>query len=321
MNFLQFYRHLLSLLSTEGVYRAIATFQALLRQEPFLLHFLKQYNWDTAALRILGLENLEYHNSHTEIELHCALMNLLKEVELSHRLDPDAKASFYVEARRLIESAPRQNEETQQARTRKLLSERYSFSPITIDHLIQIGTLWEFKKKKKILIGDDSKHKIAVLLKGAVRGYYKMGAKKVTFLALVEGAVIADFSRLFDHNDEYRLIFECFEDCEILVFDYADLALKQVQYHEISLDTQKFLEAQLIESLVRLKFLILNDGKQRVKALNGSDRSFLQRFNRKDMACYIALTPEAFARISKGIKESQRKTGEEKSEKTESSEN
>lgn len=311
MNFLQFYRYLLSLLSSKGVYKAIATFQVLLRQESALLHDLKQRSWDTATLSILDLENLAHNKALTEIELHCALMNLMQQVERYHRLHPDAKASFLMEIDSLTSNTSEPGQETERFRIQKLLSELYHFGPVTVEHLLKIGTLLEVKKGRKILIGDDSKQKVAILLRGAVRGYYKKGKNKNTLFALTEGAVIADFIRLFNHEDESKLIFECFEACEILVFNYEDLVIKQVQYHEISLDTQRFLEAQLIESLIRIKFLILNDGKQRVKELTNSDRGFLQRFNRKDMACYIALTPEAFARISKVLKDDKRKPGEE----------
>lgn len=92
------------------------------------------------------------------------------------------------------------------------------------------------------------------------------------------------------------------EPCEALVFNYEDLVIKQIQYLEESLDTQKFLEKQLIESLIRIKSLVLHDGKQRAKELSNK-RELLKRFNRKDLAYYIALTPEAFVRISRGLKE------------------
>lgn len=307
MKFLQFYRYLLSLLSAEGVYRAIATFQVLLRQESALLYDLKQRNWDTPALSILNLENIDHNQAYTEIELHCTLMNLMQQVERYHRLGLDAKSSFHAEVSQFATAHHSITQEADRTRIEKILSELYHFGPVTIKHLLQIGNVLEFKKGRKILIGEESKNRVAILLQGAVRGYYKKAKnKEVTIFALTEGAVIADFGRLFSQKDDSRLIFECFEACEVLVLSYEDLAIKQIQYHEVCLDTQKFLEKQLVESLIRIKSLVLNNGRQRAKELNNK-RELLQRFNRKDLAYYIALTPEALARISKALKENQNK--------------
>jgi len=298
MNFLQFYRYLVDLLSRQGVQQAIAIFQALLRQEPILLHYLKLGSWDAAALHVLNLEKIDPPGAYTELELHCALMNLMQHVDRYHRLNPDAKASFQSPS-----IQPNIQDETKRTRIEKILGGLYQFGSVTIEHILQIGNVIEFKKGRKILIGEESKNKVAILLKGAVRGYYKKEKnKEATLFALIEGAVIADFGRLFSQDDDSKLIFKCFEACEVLVFNYEDLVLKQIQHHEVSLDTQKFLEKQLLESLIRIKSLVLHDGKQRAKELNNR-RELLQRFNRKDLAYYIALTPEAFARISKGLKD------------------
>lgn len=298
MNFLQFYHHLVGLLSTQGVQPAVALFQALLRQEPSLLHYLKLGTWDAPAINVLNLEKIGQQSPYTELDLHCALMNLMQHVDRYYRLNPDTKASFQPPP---IPSNIQ--DEPNRTQIEQILSDLYQFGSVTIEHLLQIGQVVEFKRGRKILIGEESKNRVAILLKGAVRGYYqKAKNKEATLFALIEGAVIADFGRLFSQEDDSKLIFQCFEPCEVLVFNYEDLVLKQIQYHEVSLDTQKFLEKQLIESLIRIKSLVLHDGKQRAKELNNK-RELLQRFNRKDLAYYIALTPEALARISKGLKE------------------
>lgn len=94
MKSLQFYRYLVGLISTQGVQSAIGIFQALLRQGPLLLHYLKLGTWDAPATTVLNVEKIEQHSTYTELDLHCALMNLMQQVERYYRLNPDTKASF-----------------------------------------------------------------------------------------------------------------------------------------------------------------------------------------------------------------------------------
>ena len=280
----------------------------ILDASPILKEHLLKHNFnDELSRMIIGSEKLPDLSNFSYIHIHYAILSILLEIEIQVSLAEKIQSEVL---NVLASVGPQLNPhkkqlDSAQVKTHDFLVRQLKFSELTAHQLIKKGKLVHYKKSTHFFSLPEEKYKMGIVLKGIVKAYYAVQKKKndvtVTLFIMPEGAIVADFDQLF-LNDSTDLKFECLEDCDILELDYNEVKLLQQQYHEVCADVNKFLEAQLTESLIRIRSFVLNDGKKRVAELRDSNKDLFSRVSNKDLAYFVALTPESLSRILPDLK-------------------
>lgn len=305
MNLQLLHRDFNYLISQGDYVAAINLLQRILQNSPTLQAHLLQFKMDDPLIPLIiqGKQMSDFHNF-SSIYIHFAIMAILLEIE--HQIS--AAEKIQAEVLKVLETiAPEYSSagpvNIRFARVYDFLLNTLHFSRLTASQLIQKGNIVNYRRGTTLLTSEDGNLKMGVVVKGIVKAYYETSSKKrnVTLFIMKEGAIVADFDQIFLNNSA-PLKFECLEDCEILELDYPEIQVLQKQYHEICLDVNRFLEAQLTESLIRIRSFVLNDGKKRVAALWESNKDLFLRVSKKDLAYFVALEPESLSRIMNSLR-------------------
>jgi CRP-like cAMP-binding protein len=308
MNLQHLYQNFNRLIAKGEFSALIQLLMQILETSPILKEQLRKHNFnDEACQAIINSDTFPNLSNYSFIHIHAAIMSILLEIETqvsaAEKIQSELlKALASIDAQ--LNSYKKQLER-EQLQTHSFLVKKLKFSELTAQQLIEKGKLVHYKKGTHFFNLPEEKYKMGIVLKGIVKAYYAIKKKKqnvtVTLFIMTEGAIVADFDQIF-LNESSELKFECLEDCDIMELDYHEVKLLQQQYHEVCADVNKFLEAQLAESLIRIRSFVLNDGKKRVAELRDSDKALFSRVSNKDLAYFVALTPESLSRILASLK-------------------
>lgn len=165
-----------------------------------------------------------------------------------------------------------------------------------------IGSFFEvfqkikLKKYDYLLKGGQVVQGIYIIIKGCTRGFYEKDGKEIILGFGFENDIITSYYSFILRKPSFENI-QALEDTELWGIKYEDIQNLYEKHHQISELGRKLAEKYYLEMAERSVILQNWTAKEKYNHFFKTQPQALQRIPLKQIASYLAITPEHLSRI------------------------
>jgi CRP-like cAMP-binding protein len=157
------------------------------------------------------------------------------------------------------------------------------------------------KKGKHLLKSGEICNYTYLVIKGAMRGYIKDGAKEITTWITSENELVTSIRGFHQHIPSLENI-QAIEDCDLVGYHYNDLQYLYTNFIEMNIVGRKLLEHYYSEAEERAYICRLPKASSKYERFIATRGPLTNRVKLKYIASYLGITIETLSRIRSKIR-------------------
>jgi CRP-like cAMP-binding protein len=179
-----------------------------------------------------------------------------------------------------------------------VLNQLYPLSPEAEQYLRDHVTPCTVAKRKLLLKEGTTCEHIYFIVKGALRGYTREGAKDITTWITVENELVSSILSLDEQVKAIENI-QALEKCELLSLTLAELETMYERFPECNILARKILQRYYADAEQRAFIARLTKAENKYRYFLKRHQALSNRIPLKYIASYLGVTLETLSRIRK----------------------
>jgi CRP-like cAMP-binding protein len=176
------------------------------------------------------------------------------------------------------------------------ITSQVPFSPDELMFLAQNIQITTIEKGEYFVTPQALHNKICIIQKGALRNYFKIDNREVTYHFSFEGQVNASIS-IFDESYKSYDYVQAIEKTTLMTVDYSKIESQYATSINWANLGRIMVEQNFVATHLRLRSFLIQTAQERYEDLVDNNPEVLQRVPQYLIASYLGITPESLSRL------------------------